>query len=179
MIQKNIILLDGRKATIRLLSSDDTERLYNYFCVGISEEDFLLFKDNVKDYFVIKGWVENVDLDRVVPIVGVDDLTEEIIATGTLHTRGHGWFRYLGKIRVSVCLRCRGIGLGKAMIETLLEIARERRLRAVIAEVLSVQSIALKVFKEVGFVEVGKIDSIAKDLKMNPMDLHILVYYLD
>lgn len=174
---KKVKLLDGREVTIRYLKPDDCDRLYEYFCKGINEEDILLFKDNVRDYYVVKSWCENMDFDKVIPIVAEEG--SSIISTGTLHLRGHGWFRYFGKIRVSVCIRCRGIGLGKVMIETLIDLAKDRGLKVVMAEVLSVQKVALKVFKECGFVEACKIENIAKDVNMKPMDLYLLLYYME
>lgn len=174
---KKVKLLDGREVTIRYLKKEDCDKLYDYFCKGISEDDILLFKDNVRDYYVVNSWCENMNPDRVISIVAEEG--SSIVSTGTLHLRGHGWFRYFGKIRVSVCISCRGIGLGEAMIETLLELAKSKGLRVIMAEVLSVQELALKVFKECGFIEAGKIENIAKDVNMKPMDLHILLCYLE
>ncbi len=177
MFKDKVELLDGSYVYLRPLTKHDTEKLYEFFLHGISEEDLLLFKDNVKDYFLVKKWTENINYNRVYPIVAE---TEEgvIIGVATLHMRDFGWEKDVGKIRVSICKECRGKGLGKALTLKLIEIAKEKKLRAIIAEVLSAQQSALSALKKAGFEEPVVIKELAKDFLGNRYDLHILVYFL-
>ncbi len=173
-----VTLKDGSEIELRLLKSSDFEKLYEFFLHNIKEEDLLLFKDNVHNYYLVKSWCENIDPNRVVPIVAVSTDNGKIIGVGTLHLRKHGWERRLGKIRISICAWCRGKGLGKVMVEKLLKIAKEKGLLAVMAEVLSVQEVALNTLRKYGFEEQTVIPKISRDHRGKPLDLHIFVYYL-
>lgn len=177
MFREKVTLSDGSVVYLRPLTKNDTERLYEFFLHGISEEDLLLFKDNVKDYFLVKKWTENINYDRVYPIVAE---TEEgiIIGVATLHMRDFGWEKDVGKIRVSICRECRGKGLGKALTAKLIEIAKEKNLRAIMAEVLSAQKNAISALKKAGFEEPVVIKELARDYLGNRYDLHILIYRL-
>ncbi len=176
-MEERVELLDGSEVTLRLLRREDLEKLYEFFLHNIKEEDLLLFKDNVRDYYLVKSWCENIDISKVVPVVA-ETPSGKIIGVGTLHTRSHGWAKDVGKIRVSICAWCRGKGLGKAIVSKLLEIAKSRDMRAVMAEVVSPQEVALNTLKRAGFEEQVVIKEIARDHKFRPLDLHIFVKYL-
>ncbi len=176
-MEREVILNDNSKVKLRLLRPDDVDALYQFFLKDIKEEDLLLFKDNVRDYYLVKSWCENINLDRVIPIVA-ETPEGRIIGVGTLHKRTFGWAKDVGKIRVSICAWCRGKGLGKAIVETLLNIAKEKGLRVILAEVLSEQKNALNTLRKHGFEEQVVIPDIGRDHRGNPLDLHIFVWYL-
>ncbi len=171
-------LNDGSYVYIRPLTSKDTDKLYDFFLNRILEEDLLLFKDNVKDYFLIKDWTENINYKRIFPIVAETE-DGNIIGIATLHMREFGWEKDVGKIRVSICKYCRGKGLGKALVKKLIELAKERNLRVIIAEVLSPQESALNALKKAGFKETTVIKDLAKSYSVDTYNLHILCLYLN
>ncbi|BAT71007.1 conserved hypothetical protein [Thermosulfidibacter takaii ABI70S6] len=175
-MKEKVKLLDGSEVVLRTLQNTDTDALYEFFLKDIKEEDLLLFKDNVHDYYLVKSWCENINLNRVVPIVAVSE--EKIIGVGTLHLRKHGWEKKLGKIRISICAWGRGKGIGKAILEKLVEIARQKELKAILAEVVSLQEVALSTLRKFGFEEQGVIRNISRDHRGTPLDLHLFVYYL-
>ena len=177
-MKERVKLKDGSEVTLRLLTPEDTDKLYEFFLHNIKEEDLLLFKDNVRDYNLIRSWCENINLDRTVPVVA-ETPKGNIIGVGTLHLRNHGWAKRVGKIRVSICAWCRGKGLGKAIIEKLLDIAREKGLRAIMAEVVSPQEVALSTLRKEDFEEQAVIENISRDHRGNPLHLHIFVKYLE
>ncbi len=176
-MNKQVKLLDGSEVTLRFLEPKDVDNLYQFFLKRIKEEDLLLFKDNVRDYYLVKSWCENIDHNRVIPIVA-EAPDGSIIGVGSLHFRPHGWSRDVGKIRVSICAWCRGKGLGKAIVEELINLAKDRGMRAIIAEVVSPQKAALQTLRKAQFEEQAVIKNIATDHKGNPLDLHIFVKYL-
>ncbi len=170
-------LSDGSQVNIRFLEPGDVDRLYEFFLKNIKEEDLLLFKDNVRDYYLVKSWCENIDHQKVIPVVAEAE-DGRIIGVGSLHRRSYGWARQVGKIRVSICAWCRGRGLGRAIMERLIEIAREKGIKVIIAEVLSAQESALQTLRKSPFEEQAVIKEISRDHRGNPLDLHIFVLYL-
>jgi len=172
---KEVVLKTGGKVYLRPLREDDVERLYDFFLNEVSEEDLMLLRDNVKDYYVVEGWCKNLDYDRVFPLVAE---TEEgrILGNATLHHRDYGWSRRVAKIRVLTCLRCRGLGLGTAMVRELLEVAQLMGMEKVMAEVLSSQKAAMDALEKLGFQKVACIPELAHDYKGNKHDLCIYLH---
>lgn len=175
---KNVTLRDGTEVILRPLKADDVEKLYEFFLSRVTENDLTLLKDNVKDYYVVEGWCKQIDYERVFPLVGE---TEEghILGNATLHHRDFGWAKYVAKIRVVISYRCRGIGLGTAMIRELLEVAREMKVDKVMAEVLSSQNQAMETLENLGFQKMACIPELARDFKGERHDLCIFVYALN
>ena len=176
--KEKVELADGSYVHLRPLTEADTEKLYDFFLHRISEKDLMLFKDNVKDFYLIKRWTEDIDYERVFPVVAE---TEEgnIIGIGTLHMRHYGWSKDIGKIRLSICKECRGKGLGREIAKKLIEIAKIKGLRAIMAEVLSAQQPAIRALKKLGFEERCVIKELARDYLGNTYDLHILILNLE
>ena len=148
--KEKVELEDGSYVYLRPLKETDTEKLYDFFLNKISEKDLMLFKDNVQDFFLVKKWTENIDYERVFPVVAETE-KGEIIGIGTLHMRRYGWSKDIGKIRLSICKECRGKGLGREIAKKLIEIAKIRGLRAIMAEVLSAQQPAIRALKKLWF----------------------------
>ncbi len=172
---REVVLKNGSKVFLRPLREDDVERLYDFFLNEVSEEDLMLLKDNVKDYYVVENWCRNLDYDRVFPLVAQDE-GGRIVGNATLHHREYGWSRQVAKIRVLTCLGCRGLGLGTAMVKELLEVAQIMGLSKVMAEVLSSQKAAMDALEKLGFQRVACIPGLARDYKGREHDMCVYVY---
>ena len=172
---KEVVLRDGSKVVLRPLKEEDMENLYQFFLNDVSEDDLMLLKDNVKDYYVVENWCKNLDYDRVFPLVAVTQ-DGEIVGNATLHHRDFGWSRRVAKARVLTCIHCRGLGLGTAMIKELLEVAQLMGMEKVMAEVLSSQKAAMDALEKLGFQMVARIPELARDYKGNKHDLCIYIY---
>jgi hypothetical protein len=77
-----VTLRDGARVLLRPLTSGDRQALIDLFAV-ISEEERRYFRTNVKDAEIVGGWVDNLDYDRVLPIVAV--IGDRIVGDATLH----------------------------------------------------------------------------------------------
>ena len=158
---KKITLKNGKRALIKPLERSDYEGLLNFFLRDVKEEDVVFLKDNVKDPSTIRAWCENINYERVFPIVAVVDNT--IVGNASLHMRDFGWARYLGKIRVTVSVNFRKMGLGKAMVKTLEEVATGLLLERLWAEVVEgAQAAGAKLFLDLGYQKAGTLKSIVK-----------------
>lgn len=168
---KKVPLRDGSKILLRPVVREDEEALYAFF-KGLSEEDRLYLRDDVANREVIHGWMENLDYERVLPIVAIDG--DKIVGDATLHRAPHGWKRHVGEIRMSVAGSHRGKGLARVIAAEIFQNAVGLGLDKLIAEMLAIQKNAQRVFKRLGFVEEALLKDHCKDVNGNKHDLIIM-----
>ena len=116
-----LTLEDGTDIELRPLDKDDKIGLAKFF-QRVSEEDRFYLKENVTAPEVIHNWIDNLDYDRVVPIVAVAD--DNIVADGTLHRSRVPARRHVGELRVVVDPDFRSKGLGSRLIHELVDLGR-------------------------------------------------------
>jgi RimJ/RimL family protein N-acetyltransferase len=146
---KEVTLRDGSKVTMRPVVKEDEEALYQFF-KGMSKEDRLYLRDDVADRKIINGWMENIDYEKV-------------FADATLHRNPHGWMRHVGEIRMSVAGSHRGKGLARIIAAEIFQQAVGFGLDKLVAEMLTIQKNAQRVFMRLGFQE----EAILKDHGMD------------
>lgn len=168
---KEITLRDDSKVTLRPLVKDDEKALTEFF-QGLMEEDRLYLRDDVLDPAVIRGWVENIDYDKVLPILAIDE--GKIVADATLHRESHGWMRHVGHIRMSVAGSHRGKGLARIIAAEVFQQAVSAGLDKLVAEMLAIQQNAQRVFTRLGFKKEGVLKDHAMDVNGQKHDLIIM-----
>ena len=168
---KEVTLRDGSKVVLRPVVKEDEEALYQFF-KGLSKEDRLYLRDDVLNRDIIRGWMENLDYDKVLPIVAVDG--DEIIADATLHRNPHGWMRHVGEIRMSVAGSHRGRGLARIIAAEIFHQAVGFGLDKLVAEMLTVQGNAQRVFTRLGFKEEAVLKNHGMDSTGKKHDLIIM-----
>ena len=169
---------DGAQFLIRPLQKSDYEKLLDFFKNEIKDEDVAFLKDNVKDPKIIKSWCDNINFERVFPLVAVAN--DKIIANSSLHMRTFGWAKNVGKVRVTVAHSWRKKGVGTKLIKELEEIAKLFLLENLWAEiVLEAQDPATKVFKKAGYQREGTLRKIAKNPEEKLFDVAIYIKRLE
>ena len=168
---KEVELRDGSKIVMRPAVKEDEEALYQFF-KGLSNEDRLYLRDDVLDREVIHGWMETIDYNKILPILAFDG--DVIIADATLHRNPHGWMRHVGEIRMSVASSHRGRGLARIIAAEIYQQAIGYGLDKLIAEMLTVQKNAQRVFTRLGFQEEAILKNHGIDADGNKHDLIIM-----
>jgi RimJ/RimL family protein N-acetyltransferase len=168
---KIVNLRDGSKVRIRPVIKEDEEALYQFF-KKLSKDDRLYLRDDVANREVIHGWMENLDYDKVLPILAFDGGT--VVADATLHRNPHGWMRHLGEIRMSVASSHRGRGIARIIAAEIFQQAIGYGLDKLVAEVLTVQKNALRVFTRLGFQEEAVLKDHAMDVDGKKHDLILM-----
>jgi RimJ/RimL family protein N-acetyltransferase len=143
-----VTLRDGARVLLRPLTPGDRQSLIDLFSV-ISEEEQRYFRTNVKDPEVVGSWVDNLDYDRVLPVVAV--IGDRIVGDATLHFH-EGPSRHIGEIRIFLAKDFRHRGLGVRMLNALIELAKRRNLYILEVEVVNDQPDIIRAFQNVGFV---------------------------
>ena len=120
--QKEALLKDDTKITLRPMVAEDKDTLYEFF-KKVPEEDLRYLRDDVTELSVVNRWADTLDYGRVLPLLALKD--DRIIADATLHRRRSGWKWHLGMVRLFVDKDFRKIGLGHLMIEELVDRYRQ------------------------------------------------------
>jgi L-amino acid N-acyltransferase YncA len=143
-----ITLADGTRVLFRPLGPDDREALVNLFSCA-SEEDRRYLVDDVTDRELVTSWVDNLNYNKVFPLMAV--INDRIVGDATLHFR-KGAYRHQGELRIYLSREVRRRGLGTRMLQALIELGRNQGLHQLIAEVVRNQASVIKAFEELGFI---------------------------
>lgn len=142
-------LRDGRRVLLRPFEAKDVDALYDFFHRMPLEYRRFAW-DNVDSRSLIEQWGRSIDYGKAFPLIALDG--PHIVADATLHQREGGPLRLVGRIKWMIDPEFRGAGLGTALVNHLVSIARERGLRHVNAMLISdLEADAVETLEELGF----------------------------
>jgi L-amino acid N-acyltransferase YncA len=148
MIYRQIITMrDGARVLLRPLASIDKQALLDFF-TNVPAEDLRYMRHNVHNIDLITSWVENIDYERVFPLVAV--IGERIVGQGTLHFN-EGPSRHRVEVRIYLSREIKHRGLGTRLIQALIDIARKRNIYMMEVQVVSDHIEVIKAFHKAGF----------------------------
>jgi RimJ/RimL family protein N-acetyltransferase len=172
---KVVTLKDGQEVTLRLMVREDEDKLLTFFR-SVLDEDRIFLADDVTNRAVIRRWVQELDYEKVLPILAERD--EEIIADVSLKTNRMGWMRHVGEIRCTVALPYRRLGLATMMVSRLIEHAVLMGLDKIIFQAMDTQVGALKAMERLGFTKEAVLQDHVTDLRGRPHNLVIMTNYV-
>ena len=108
----------------------------------------------------VRGWVENINYDRVMPILGrvrTKDGQEKIIASATLAFSNQQSTKHVADFGIVVHDDYQNKGLGIILTKYMLEIAMERGISRVTLKVVTENERAIHVYKKIGFKVEGNL----------------------
>lgn len=144
-------LPDGTRLLLRPLTKADKQALVGLFARA-SCEDLEWFRRDAGDPKVVEGWVDNLDLRRVFPLVAfAGDL---LVGDATLHFGEHH-HSHLAWARIFLDHEYRRRGIGMLMMQSLIEIARRLGLQQIYGEIVTTQPQVINAFLELGFQHVA------------------------
>ena len=169
---KTIALKDGRQVAVRLLAAGDYDRLHTFF-IELPDEDRLFLRHDVRDPNLIRQWTENIDLERIIPLVAEDD--GRIVAVGTLHMTTHGWLQHVGLVRGVTARTHRTLGLATLITRELVAIAEDRNLEKLWAHVIEDDLASVRLFEAAGFEKAAAVKHLVKDQNGHMRNLAIMI----
>jgi len=141
------VLPDGLRLLLRPLGREDSEALAELFARAAAE-DLERFRSDPTNRQVVEGWVKDLDLSKVFPIVVLAN--DRIIGDATIHF-GSKFQRHLGWLRLFLDREFRRRGIGTLMIRAAIDIARRVGLHQLIAFVPTDQPQVIRAFEHLGF----------------------------
>lgn len=150
---KTWVLEDGTKVIVRPMEKRDRENLAQFFR-HVPDDELRFLKDDVTDRRVIDQWIDNLNYERVLPLLG--ELDGRIVADASLHRRKEGWRRHLGGLRVVVDPEFRHKGLAAGLLVELMDIAQAEGLERLYTELPADDRPAIDLFRGRGFKEVAR-----------------------
>lgn len=170
--QKECKLKDGSVVLLRPLVAEDREGLTAFF-QSLPEELRLYLRHDVTDANIIKSWTDDIDYDRILPILALAD--ERIVGDVSLHRIPYGWKHHIGTVRVVVDPEYHDKGLGTLLIHEIVELASEFGLEKLWAELPLDMPAAIAVFRKAGFSSKAVVEGLVKDLRGRNTDVVIMV----
>jgi L-amino acid N-acyltransferase YncA len=167
-------LKDGTRVLVRPLIAEDKDALLELF-LPVQPDDKRYIRHNVNDPQVVSAWVDELDYDKVFPLVAL--IGKRIVGNATLHFRS-GPARHRAEIRIFLAKDFRQLGVGTRVLQGLIDIARKRGLHFLEVEIVSDQSHMIKAFNNLGFTT----KCVLEDFYMLPdgsiRDLHLMILTL-
>jgi len=145
---KTVSLKDGTSVVFRPMVREDEGSLLEFFS-SLSTTDRLYLRDDVTNPEIIRSWAENVDYEKTLPILALSE--ERIVGNATLHRQPFGWMKHVGTIRIVIAQDFREKGLARALAAEIFQNALAAKLDKIVAEMLTDQHNARKVFSRLGF----------------------------
>ena len=143
-----ITLSDGGRILLRPLTKEDGEALIGLF-KHVSPEDSRYMRHSVIDSDLVTKWIDDLDYDRVLPLVAVAN--ERIVGSATLHFF-EGPARHRAEMRIYLAKEIRRRGIGSRMIQALIDMAKRRNIYMIEAQIINERATVIRAFKNLGFV---------------------------
>ncbi len=163
-----------RRILIRPMVADDREAVTDIF-MSASEDDLRFLYEDVKNPQLIASWFENLDYDKVMPLLALHN--DKLVGDATLHLQ-RGASRHVGELRIYLTPEYRGVGLGSLLLQELIRIAGTIGLRFLLAQVVSEQISVIKAFRKLGFKRQAELDDFFMESDGTFHDVSIVVYSL-
>lgn len=142
-----VTLPDGGRVLLRPLTPEDRQALIDLFA-PTSADDRRYMRHNVNDPEVVGRWVDELDYDKVLPLVAV--INDRLVGNATLHF-SEGPARHRAEVRIFLAKEIRRRGVGSRMLLALSELAKRRSIYMIEAQIISDQTSVIKSFQKLGF----------------------------
>jgi len=168
------ITLDNNiEVSLRLMAPADTHRILT-FARSLPVDDLLFLRMDITKLNVVAQWGQNLKEGRTVPVLA--EVDGEVAGYASLHHNEVTWQRHLGEIRIQVGSRYRSQGLGQALAGAIFAIARELKLRKIVAQMTPDQQGAIATFERLGFHTEALLHDFVIDRVDCTRDLMIMTY---
>jgi len=169
---RQAMLEDGTWVTVRPMVQEDEQGLLKFFG-SLPEEERLYFNDNIIDPDVIKNWAENIDYDKVLPILAI--VEDKIVGDCTLHRYPNwSWMKNTGHIAISVSPKYRKNNLTKILASEVFCQSLTTNLERVVVELVPDREDVREVFIQLGFCKEAVLEDKHLDVTGGKHDLLIM-----
>ncbi len=144
-----VIRLDNNpEVSLRLMTPSDTYRIVT-FARALPEDGLLFLRMDITKLNVVAQWGQNLKEGRTVTLLA--EMGSDLAGYASLHHNEVTWQHHLGEIRIQVGSRYRSQGLGRILAGEVFAVARDLRLRKIVAQMTPDQKGAIATFEHLGF----------------------------
>lgn len=143
---------DGLTVTIRPFVHADAAGVAA-FAQALPEHDLLFLSRDIKHARVIEAWRDAISAGEIESLVATAamDGSETVVGTTAIVRDPLGWSPHVAEIRLLVSPSMRGKGLGRALLDVTMSLAREAGATKLSARMTPDQRGAVTLFEEAGF----------------------------
>ena len=138
-------LKDNRSVLLRPLSADDKQRLLTF--VNALSEEAILWGNPPYDEAKIDRWMSGAG--KGLSLVAIND--DKIVGIAGIHAPSLPRMRGIGDMMIYLHQDFHGAGLGMAMTERLLALAKDKGLHRIGLEMVEDNEAAVRLYKKLGF----------------------------
>ena len=164
-------LTNGVQLMVRPLHPED-EHAFQTFYSAVSETERFLSKHRLGDQSQLHDWCQNLDFERHLPLLAFAD--GQIVGYATLHQRPSGWKRHIGMVGALVHPDFRGLGVLRALLAGLIDVAKHAGLTKLEAEFNGERKNTMLSFNKCGFIELVHLRDYLQDMQAQPHDYVLL-----
>ncbi len=173
---KECVLKNCKEALIRRLAAGD-EQLLARFYEKIPAADRWYMRYDATDPDVLQRWFDGLDsgfVDSIVALCG-----SSIVGHGSLHVRGFGVTRHVGRLRIVVLPDFRRQRLGTWLMLDLIQLAMDKGLEVVRTDLVAgIEDSAIEAAHKLDFFKGGVLMDYARDHEGNRRDMVIMIKHL-
>jgi L-amino acid N-acyltransferase YncA len=168
---KTLKLRDGSEVLVRLMDREDQDRLLEFFR-GIPEAERVFLREDPTRREVIQTRMRAFERGGLIAIVA--EVNGRIVGDATLQRRPTHWLQHVAEVHVVVDAAHRRKGLAHNLTYELFDLAREWGIETLLAEMMSEQEAAIRLFERLGFKDEAIFRGLVKDLHGKKHDLVIM-----
>ncbi len=148
---------NGKRVKFRPEQCGDTEMLWKMFSALSKESASNLLPPFTRER--VEGWTRNINYNEVLAIVAVIEEKSErrIVGDGSLKFNSQEALKHKAEIGITVHDNYQNMGIGTALLNHLINIARMKKLSKVWLQVSTDNDRAINVYKKAGFEIEGKL----------------------
>lgn len=172
-----VITINGTDSiSISVMKRADRDAILT-FAARLAEDDLLFLRVDITEPAVVDNWIANIESDATVSLVAYHG--EDLVGYATVDRNPARWTRRVGEIRVNVAPDFRSKGLGRSLVAAIFDVARNLRLKKIVAHMTIDQIGAQAAFKHLGFMPEAVLADYVEDRDGRVRDLVIMSYDVD
>ena len=168
---KTVKLKDGSEVLVRLMDQGDQDRLLEFFR-GIPEAERVFLREDLTRREAIEARLRALERGRLIALMAEAD--DRIVGDATLQRRPTHWLQHVAEVHVVVDAAHRRVGLAHNLLYELFDLARDGGIETLLAEMMSEQKAAIRLFERLGFKGEAFFRGLVKDLRGKKHDLVIM-----
>jgi L-amino acid N-acyltransferase YncA len=164
-----------QRVPVRLMRPADKTAMLN-FARSLPQDDLLFLHTDITDAAAEEEWIANIEKGTTITLLAEP---EKLLAGyASLQVNPARWTRQVGQIAINVSPEWRSRGLGEALCEEAVALARSLNLRKVVGQMVADHKSARALFERLGFHVEALLPDWVEDREGHTRDLLLMAYAL-